>query len=268
MLARSAALLSVLWTLAPAPGQAHRYSGLLGLDLGFQSAVFSGSGRAVSQVNAMTPVNHRLILTGAGLSGGGTVLPVFSAGAISGVGVEIYGLNWLSASGAPLAGAGTVLGRFDFHTPDNTFAVPLNFGAKQKVAGSTVVVFKNSFVTLTGNRTHHSYQSIHVPPRYTYDKGLGRGGYFASAKPTGRYVKVEFAPWSALGGSDARTPFGQGFITLVSPMRVTTHLSPTETYAGAAYLVIEVVPEPTTALLLGIGVAGLAALGRARARRG
>jgi hypothetical protein len=70
-------------------------------------------------------------------------------------------------------------------------------------------------------------------------------------------------------GSDSRTPGGLGQVTLVSPTKVRTTVpvgAGLRIYVLAATLTLHFVPEPGTALLLGLGVAVLGALGRRTAR--
>jgi hypothetical protein len=65
-------------------------------------------------------------------------------------------------------------------------------------------------------------------------------------------------------GNNALTPGGGGTLTLVSPGKVITNL--TGPIPLISTLTLTYVPEPGTLLLLGAGVAGLAALGRKRVR--
>jgi hypothetical protein len=65
-------------------------------------------------------------------------------------------------------------------------------------------------------------------------------------------------------GADLRTASGAGTLVLISPMFVRTNLAgdiPT-----FATLTLNYVPEPSTLLLVGVGIAGLALRGRKRHR--
>jgi len=71
------------------------------------------------------------------------------------------------------------------------------------------------------------------------------------------------APHTLVGtGSDDRTAGGQGTLVLVSPTFV--NIGAVGNLASIATLTMTYAPEPGTALLLGAGVAALAALGRKR----
>lgn len=65
-------------------------------------------------------------------------------------------------------------------------------------------------------------------------------------------------------GANALTPGGAGELLLVTPVKIVTNI--TGTLPTFAFLRLTYVPEPSTITLLGFGVAGLAALGRARTR--
>jgi hypothetical protein len=63
-------------------------------------------------------------------------------------------------------------------------------------------------------------------------------------------------------GANGLTPGGAGTIVLVTPIKIITNVAGTLAAFGA--LTLTYVPEPGTLLLLGLGVAGLAAIGRRR----
>ena len=63
-------------------------------------------------------------------------------------------------------------------------------------------------------------------------------------------------------GSNGLTPLGAGTLVLVTPVKIITNVA--GTLAAFGVLTLTYVPEPGTLLLLGMGVAGLAAIGRRR----
>jgi hypothetical protein len=74
-------------------------------------------------------------------------------------------------------------------------------------------------------------------------------------------------PMGATGmatGSNGLAPNGVGTLTLVNPVLILSNLSGGTNFPAFAVLTLNYVPEPGTLLLLGSGVAGLAALGRRR----
>ncbi|MCG8590249.1 MAG: PEP-CTERM sorting domain-containing protein [Proteobacteria bacterium] len=62
-------------------------------------------------------------------------------------------------------------------------------------------------------------------------------------------------------GSDQRVN-GMGSITLIAPLRVVTNAA--GVLGGFATLSLQLIPEPATGLLIGVGALGMAAIGRAR----
>ena len=63
-------------------------------------------------------------------------------------------------------------------------------------------------------------------------------------------------------GANGLAGDGSGTLVLVAPVKVITNVA--GTLAAFGVLTLTYVPEPGTLLLLGMGVAGLAAIGRRR----
>ena len=87
-------------------------------------------------------------------------------------------------------------------------------------------------------------------------------------------VTVIGAPWvtttaaigtlTAMGGTTGGGAAGGGSVTLVTPVFISTNIGASAVLPSFATLTLNFVPEPGTLLLLGSGIAGLAALGRRR----
>jgi hypothetical protein len=106
---------------------------------------------------------------------------------------------------------------------------------------------------------------------------LGQPNTFTKAA-SGVAITTISAPWTVgtasvtgLGGAtptatamgmNGLTPGGAGTLVLVTPVRIVTNI--TGVIAAFGTLELVYVPEPATLALLGMGVAGLAAVGRAR----
>jgi len=63
-------------------------------------------------------------------------------------------------------------------------------------------------------------------------------------------------------GANALSPGGAGTLVLVTPLRIVTNVA--GSLAGFGVLTLTYVPEPGTLVLVGLGVASLAVLGRRR----
>jgi hypothetical protein len=106
-------------------------------------------------------------------------------------------------------------------------------------------------------------------------------GVTATAGGFGIQVKIEGAPWrtgvaqvtTADGakfkrtGFDHRTPNFMGTIQYVTPTRVTTNISGSESLAGFGTLQLQFVPEPSTASLVSAGIVAIGWLTRRGSRQ-
>jgi hypothetical protein len=73
-----------------------------------------------------------------------------------------------------------------------------------------------------------------------------------------------FAHGPASATSSGAAPSGS--VRLVTPIFIVTNIPADNTMPGFATLTLHFVPKPTVLLLLGVGIAGLAARGRLRQR--
>jgi PEP-CTERM motif len=80
--------------------------------------------------------------------------------------------------------------------------------------------------------------------------------------PTGTMTNM-FTATSTAMGANGLTPGGAGTLVLVTPIKINSNI---KTFAAFSVLSLTYVPEPGTLLLLGMGVASLAALGRRKRR--
>ncbi len=96
---------------------------------------------------------------------------------------------------------------------------------------------------------------------------FGGGWTTGSVKVVGTTGPFDGVTLASDRGTEQRGPLLDGFITLVSPTLVRTNVAGSENIPLVSRLVLtSLIPEPGTALLLGVGVLGLALRARGRER--
>lgn len=93
---------------------------------------------------------------------------------------------------------------------------------------------------------------------------IGAGWTAGTASVTGVTIPSVGTGTATAMGANGLTPGGQGTLVLVTPVKIITGVA--GSLAAFGVLSLTYVPEPGTALLLGLGVAGLGAVGRRRLR--
>jgi len=265
--ARCTAALAV--ALAAAPAAALPFTATLGISFGpLGQLVFPGAGSGSSTASAVT-------LPGGTFVGAGQVALspdpgfIYLRAVVSGNGAGVL-------SGDPLAGTLPVFGRFagliaDGGGPLTALYFPLFSSHAQGSTARPVGLGVGGTWSFVITKLPSLYQKVFhtgwstgmktftgVVQTYTYHDPDG----FGASHPVKRT-----APGTAMyTGSDSRTPGGLGQVTLISPTKVVTTLVGPPVYSVVALgeLTLNFVPEPSTGLLLGAGVALLAVLGRSR----
>jgi len=216
-------------------------------------------------------------------------LDVLPAASFPGVGATGTATSNLSAS----LGAGTVF--------NGAFTTTIPTSAAPPITAIQVIVTKNAGQTFTGTAPGNVGGNLAIEGvANVYGIGGFPGGgapllpvplkvgtpSTVSKSPGGVTITAISAGWTAgtavvvgvttttpsnatnpsgsvtLMGANALTPGGNGSLVLVAPIKLITHVA--GNLAAFGVLSLTYVPEPGTALLLGLGVAGLAALGRRR----
>jgi PEP-CTERM motif-containing protein len=266
---RSSSIGLLPWVLAlvawGAPASATPFTATLGITVGSLGTVsFVGSGSGISTANRV--VTYRSLFEGT------VSVPATAAPPIAAIAVKVRGNGRAIFTGSPVDGRMRVYG---------TLAM------KGKLGGGITQVSVPFFTD-------------HDPGSGTGLNGLGVGGSVSATFGPFVYVRGFHTDWSAgmrtlrtlryfstyhipygmrvsrttvttinsnatamYTGTDSRTPGGLGHVTLVSPARVIATLpGGFLDFVVLGTLTFSFVPEPGTLLLLGSGVAALAALGR------
>jgi hypothetical protein len=267
---RSCAIASFL-LLAAAGAAATPFQAFLDVRLGNLGSVsFTGSGTGTS--------SPQLVTIPAGVFAGTVSVPLMAAPPVTALRVQLAGNvagGWSGAPpGGPLAVEGAALVRGNLGGgPTTLVAIPL-FETRH-AAGSAV----SSVGFGIGGTIYRT--GAYAPSAYlrVYNQPWTAGVAAVSMLPTYYFYHLPFGAAASQGftytysttklysGSDSRTPGGFGQLTLVSPTRVVSTLTgPRFVLVTLGTLTLSFAPEPGTALLLGAGMALLAALPALRRR--
>jgi hypothetical protein len=238
------------------------------------AARFFGGGSGASAQGALT--------IGSGALAGTAVASVVGQPPFARIRVAVAGQSAGSFSGTPLAGRmplhGISKGSVALGTFAPLFSVPLFTG---HTAGSGV---GGAGLGVGGRQTQHvgSYWTVDVQrnlwhagtakvtgvgvrERYTFHRGSG----VVASRVSYAIRTTRFTGTDTFTGSDSRTPAGLGQITLVSPTRIQVRSEGEAIHSlvVVAELTLSFVPEPSTLVLVGAGIAALGVLGVRRLRR-